>query len=191
MHLIAYFTTAMGFALCAPPFAPYANRATSSLSLPFYWKETKLAREAIAVMMLLAALGTSCAYDLRWRRIPNACVAMVALAGLLSRKDVTTSVAGAALVLVVLLATHAAFTRARGETGMGGGDVKLLAASALWAGPVGGLFVVAASCLLGLVGRAALLAAGRRPRTAGIPLAPAISVSLLGTLLLGGGLSGG
>ena len=150
-----------------------------------------MAREAIAVVMLLAALGASCVCDLRWRRIPNACVATVVLAGLLSCKDVVTSVVGAALVLLVLLATQMAFMRARGETGMGGGDVKLLAASGLWVGPVGGLFVVAASCLLGLVGRAALLAARRRPRTAGIPLAPAISVSLLGTLLLGGGLPGG
>ena len=88
-----------------------------------------------------------------------------------------------------LLLAAAASERVSGRPGVGGGDVKLLAAAAVWTGPVLGLAVVGASCLLGAMGWAATRLAGRlvgRGRTSeGIPLAPAVAIATLAAVLLG------
>ena len=63
-----------------------------------------------------------------------------------------------AVVVVALLAVAASLSRRiHGRDGVGAGDIKLLGALGLWAGPVGGLAVVGGSCLLALAGRAAVL----------------------------------
>ena len=68
--------------------------------------------------------------------------------------------------------------------GVGGGDVKLLAASALWTGPVWGLALVGASCAVGLCAHGVAWLARRAFRSdaaaaGGIPLGPSIAVCLL------------
>ena len=67
--------------------------------------------------------------------------------------------------------------------GVGGGDVKLLAASALWTGPVWGLALVGASCAVGLCAHGVAWLARRAKRDAaaagGIPLGPSIAACLL------------
>lgn len=153
-----------------------------------------------------AALAVAAVTDLRRRIIPNGCALAVAACGLLAAapsgvEALGCSVAGGAVVCAVLLATAALSARGGGVPGIGGGDVKLLAAAGLWHGPVGGLAVVALSCLAGVclwgASRAVSAAMHRlsgnngvilRPKTTvrGIPLGPGIALSFVAIALLGG-----
>ncbi len=163
---------------------------------------------AVAVVcchvVLAAALAAAAVADLARRVIPNGCVAAVLGSGVArallgaavgGRLDPLGDAAlGAAVVLGVMLATAWASARLGGEAGVGGGDVKLLSALGAWAGPVGGLVIVALSCALGVVGwasRRALEVFLVRGRTSGngICLAPAIALAALVVLGVGGALS--
>ena len=101
------------------------------------------------------------------------------------------SISGAAIVVALLAAAAFLFRRVHGCDGVGAGDIKLLGALGLWAGPVGGLAVVGASCLIALAGRAAVLwvrqSASRVAlcRDGSMPMAPAISAAALLTYALG------
>lgn len=116
---------------------------------------------ALAVALLAGALVVAAACDAQRRLIPNGCSCVAALAGALragalclagadAAATLGRALAGGVIVLAVMLAAAALSRRARGEAGVGGGDVKLLAALGLWLGPVGGLACVALSCLVGL-----------------------------------------
>lgn len=168
-----------------------------------------LAGLAMALAHVLLAVGLVCAaaHDLEARVIPNRCVAVVAAAALvraLARRLVGAAplaswgrmIAGGVLVLAVMLAAAALFQRTRGEAGVGGGDVKLLAALGFWLGPAGGLACVALSCLVALAvwamtrGRRAVAGARSSRQTkvaggAGLPMGPAIALSALALVLLG------
>ena len=114
---------------------------------------------AACAVALAAALAVASVTDLRRRVVPNACALLAWASGVLAAR---------------------LSARGGGRGGVGGGDVKLLAAVAAWAGPVGGLAVVALSCALGLLGwgAAALLARLRRRRVGrAMPLAPAIALA--------------
>ena len=93
---------------------------------------------SLAVFILILLAAAAC--DLAWRKIPNVLTAVLAVAGLIlaaphdlagwaSRGASFAAIGGTALALYL--------TRA-----MGGGDVKLLAAVAIWI-PFGGLPVFA------------------------------------------------
>lgn len=167
---------------------------------------------ALAHVLLAVGLVCAAARDLEGRVIPNRCVAVVAAAAILralARRLAGTAplaawgrmVAGGALVLAVMLAAAALFQRTRSEAGIGGGDVKLLAALGLWLGPAGGLACVALSCLVGLAGWAMVrgwwaLAGARSSRQtkvagtkvagdAGLPMGPAIALTALALVLVG------
>ena len=133
----------------------------------------------VGAAVLVVSLGLASASDLSSRTIPNACVAGTALAA-------------TPLVASALLAAAASFSRrVHGRDGVGAGDIKLLGALGLWAGPVGGLAVVGASCLIALAGRAAVLwvrqSASRVAlcRGGAMPMAPAIFAAALLTYALG------
>jgi len=151
-----------------------------------------------AAALLGAALAVAALSDLAWRIIPNGCVASVALSWLLVcgsgekvAERLAEGVAGAlaalllmlAALLLMLAAARLGVALGRGA-GVGGGDVKLLSASALWTGPVWGLALVGASCAVGLCAHGVAWLARRafRPDAAaagGIPLGPSIAVCLL------------
>ena len=159
---------------------------------------------------LAAALGVASATDLSCRIIPNGCVLAVAcsgfariVAGVLVGERAAPLVAGALLgclsVLVVMLAAAALSARGGRRSGVGGGDVKLLAAVGVWTGPLAGLVTVGVSCLLGVVFwvpyrmvRRALSARAHgssqspcRVLSEGIPLAPAVTMATAAAVLLG------
>lgn len=185
-----------------------------------------LVLRALAASALAAALCVAAASDLAERIVPNGCVAAVAAARVAwlcgttlggadveeVAADVASSLAGCAVVLAVMLGAAAASRALHGSPGVGGGDVKLLAAAGLWCGPGLGLVVVAASCALSVVAwvvaravrwvRAA--AAGARVEAAGggvptgpghaalsegIPLAPGIALVTLAALVASGALA--
>jgi len=88
----------------------------------------------IAVGWLLVFLAV---YDLATLRLPDAGSGMIAAGGLLIaawRGDLEPQLLVGTVVLVVLLGVTRAFAAARGRVGLGGGDVKLLAALATWTG---------------------------------------------------------
>lgn len=143
--------------------------------------------DAVCLAALVTSLFVSSSRDLSERTIPNGCSAVVALSGIVwsaSHGLLARSLAGAVAVLALMVLVAAIFAAVRGEPGVGGGDVKLLSAVAAWVGPVGGLLVVGASCLLGVAGwfvavasrgLASRLGVGGR----GMPLAPAITIAAL------------
>lgn len=153
---------------------------------------------AAGVAILVVSLGLASVSDLSNRTIPNACVVSAALAATplaVVAPDLPAalgrSLSGAAAV-VALLAVAASLCRGiHGHDGVGAGDVKLLGALGLWAGPVGGLAVVGASCLIALAGRAAVLwvrqSAWRAAlcRDGSMPMAPAIFAAALLTYSMG------
>ena len=153
---------------------------------------------AAGVATLVVSLGLASVSDLSSRTIPNARTAAAALAAaplVASAPDLPAaigrSISGAAIVVALLAAAAFLFRRVHGCDGVGAGDIKLLGALGLWAGPVGGLAVVGASCLIALAGRAAVLwvrqSASRVAlcRDGSMPMAPAISAAALLTYALG------
>ena len=99
--------------------------------------------------------------DVRERRIPNACTLGVAICAAVQMAvqalllpsappplgGVGERLAWAAGALLALLALELAWRRLRGSPGLGMGDIKLIAALALWVG-AGIVAVLAVSCLL-------------------------------------------
>ena len=153
---------------------------------------------AAGAVVLVVSLGLASVSDLSNRTIPNACVAAAALAAMplvASAPDLPAaigrSLSGATVVVALLAAAAYLSRRVHGCDGVGAGDVKLLGALGLWAGPVGGLAVVGASCLLALAGRAvAQRTRGSAPSAAvncdgAMPMAPAILAAALLTYAMG------
>ena len=144
---------------------------------------------------LLVALVVASVSDLRERIVPNGCPATVAAAGVVrslvrmalgggDARPLLSALLGAAVVFLVMLAAALISGRGGRGSGVGGGDVKLLAAAGAWTGPMLGLVTIGLSCLIGLAGWFALHFAialmGRRPpERGGIPLAPAIALSVV------------
>lgn len=155
-------------------------------------------------VVLAVALVTAAAVDLARRVIPDGCAAAVlgsgvarALLGTVTGGEsglLGDAALGVTVVFGVMLATAWASARLGGEAGVGGGDVKLLSALGAWAGPVGGLAIVALSCALGVAGWASrraleVLLAREGAAGNGICLAPAIAFGTLVVLGVGGVLS--
>ena len=155
--------------------------------------------EGASLVVMAAALALAARTALERRVIPNGCSVAVGVSGLVRAAARRAGGAGAGAVAEAALGVLAVFAvmglaaaasrRLSGRSVVGGGDVKLLAAAAVWTGPVLGLAVVGASCLLGAMGWAATRLAGRvvgRGRTSeGIPLAPAVAIATLAAVLLG------
>lgn len=154
--------------------------------------------ELMFFLALVPPLAVAARSDLRTRTVPNGCSVAVAVLGLaraVARGALPEALLGAAAVAAVLLATAKVFLWLRGDPGIGGGDVKLLAASAVWTGPFGGLAAVAFACAFGLAASGAYrlykCLSGRKiviptliSVSGGIPMAPAIGISVMTILLL-------
>ena len=155
---------------------------------------------------LLAALAVAAASDLGRRIIPNGCVVAVGASGAVwaalgvaageGAGAAVRAVLGVAVVLALMCAAGAVSRRATGRSGVGAGDVKLLAASAVWTGPVWGLAVVSLSCAasisLWLISCAFHILSGNKvvicgmePTVGGIPLGPGIALATTAVVLFG------
>ena len=135
-----------------------------------------------ALMLAMALGAVAIVEDLRTRKLPNWLTVTGAVAGFgLAACDgwhglwpaATGAVAGFAILLPLFLLR-----------GMGGGDIKLMAAFGTLLGPAGVLVAAALASMIGAVWAALVLAV--RPRTAAIPYAPAIALGAI-LCLLGGG----
>ena len=114
---------------------------------------------------LLIALALAALFDVRYRRIPHALVAVIAILWLATVPELGPSAAAAALATAggVLVAGIVVWRCGW----LGGGDVKLIAALGLWAGPdqVAGLLLTIA-----LSGGALALLVMMRARIVQMPL---------------------
>jgi prepilin peptidase CpaA len=99
---------------------------------------------------LLAMLACAAAIDLRSRRIPNSLTLMIAMTGamqsLLPAATVSPWQSFAGLLTGIAL-TFALFAL----RALGGGDVKLLAASGAWLGPAATFYVFLAAAVIGML----------------------------------------
>lgn len=152
-----------------------------------------------AYAALFALLLATAVVDIRERLIPNALVASIVGVWLAWRiaaaacavasgaglapvvADTLAGVVAAAVVGGGLLVMTAVYERVRGIYAFGGGDVKLLAAMALFLGVVPMLFALCAACAVSL-----LYAVLARRTTAenGIPFAPCAACGFPMALML-------
>jgi leader peptidase (prepilin peptidase) / N-methyltransferase len=110
---------------------------------------------AIVLVVLGFALLAASLVDAKTRRLPDLLTAMVAasalvLRGLQGTDAVLEGVAAAIIAFVLLEALRRGFLALRGQPGLGLGDVKLLAALALWLG-VATPWALVLAAVLGLV----------------------------------------
>ena len=141
---------------------------------------TALFAQDLTRSLLLIGLGltliAAVAVDWKVRRLPDlltlACAGFCAsLAVLQSWQTMFEGMIAAALVIAILMAVRWLAGRQSGEPGLGLGDVKLLAALALWLG-LATPWLIAGASLLGL-----LLMAISRPPDGRLAFGPAIAVS--------------
>ena len=103
----------------------------------------------VAGLIFSALLVVACGTDMRWRRIPNWLVLLLALSGLVFSAladpvlpGVGRSLGGFAVGFAIWILFHLA-------GGLGAGDVKLFAAASAWLGPTGALRASLVAALVG------------------------------------------
>lgn len=145
----------------------------------FAGSEWRLAAGALYSVLLVIA----CITDVRWRRIPNTLVGVLAAAGFAFSiglepwwPGLLRAAAGFGLGFAIWIIFHIA-------GGMGAGDVKLFAAAGAWLGPSGAWRAALVAALVGGVLSLAALAWQRRTRE-GVQRV-AMSLSMLSLAPLG------
>jgi prepilin peptidase CpaA len=134
-----------------------------------------------AEMVAVALGGAAVIADLRSRRIPNWLSVSGVAAGILCGAC-NAGARGAAMAVAGAGAGFAAFLLFHLLGGLGGGDVKLMAAFGAFLGPSDVLTAAVIGALAGAL--LAMIVLLWRPRTAAIPYAPAIVIGAW--LVLGG-----
>jgi prepilin peptidase CpaA len=116
------------------------------------------------VAVVIAIGLVACAWDLRAQRIPNELTFGAAAAGL-ATLAATSGLAGAGTSIAGWLCGVALFFPFFAVRGMGGGDVKLLAAFGAWVGPAEVIQVALSAAIAGAVLALALAVARGYVRT--------------------------
>ncbi|MDN5841912.1 MAG: A24 family peptidase [Alcaligenaceae bacterium] len=135
------------------------------------------------VLLCMCLLWLAC-IDLRTGLLPDALTVPVFVLGVcLGPLAGWPALPAAGLVYGCTTGLSAAYRRLRGYDGMGGGDIKLMAALAAWVGPLALCWIVLGACLAGL---AYAMVAQRRilPRGA-YPFGPFLAGAAVPVLLAG------
>jgi prepilin signal peptidase PulO-like enzyme (type II secretory pathway) len=101
--------------------------------------------------------------DARLYRLPDGLTLPLLLAGLVSTSDPDQSLAGLVLWTLLPLAVETLSRRLGGRSSLGRGDVKLMAATGAWLGPVGAAAAIALAAIAAAGAVLALAAELRRP----------------------------
>lgn len=140
------------------------------------------ALEVVLAFLRVAILIAASVIDMRERRLPNGLAAVLAVACAVSTlagagvRVLALRALAAAAIVAVLAAFEVVWRRARGEVGIGMGDVKFVAALALF-DPLRALLSFAA-------GLAALAGFGIIARRASLPALPFISAAWVALALI-------
>jgi len=145
----------------------------------FAGSEWRLAAGALYTVLLVIA----CITDVRWRRIPNALVAVLALTGFAFSVTLESWGPGLVRASAGLVLGFAIWIVFHVTGGLGAGDVKLFAAAGAWLGPGGAWRAALVAALAGGVLSLAVLASQRRTRD-GVERV-AVSLSMLSLAPLG------
>jgi len=152
--------------------------AADTVSHPAFW--AALLGASLASTLLLLAL-----IDWDTTLLPDLVVLPLGVAGLASSyagftpHSLFASAASAAMVLGLLGGLALGFQRIKGESGIGGGDLKLLAVLATWWGVVGVLYVVLWASVVTVVWYLVWRRFKGLSREAEWPFGPAIVVAAL------------
>ncbi|HLG80942.1 MAG TPA: A24 family peptidase [Bradyrhizobium sp.] len=145
---------------------------------------------AFLVLLTLASLALAW-IDFRRGIIPDWLNLLVALAGLvqawlLDGWSAAFAAASEGLIIGgVVFALRWLYFRLRGQHGLGLGDVKLLAASAVWVGAAGIPMQLLVGSITALIAAVALHVTGRTmTRQTALPFGPFLALGLLVTLAL-------
>lgn len=144
---------------------------------------------SLAWALMLSALLALCVIDARTRLLPDALTLPLLAGGLLASALGLTGLSPGASLLGAILGYASfrlvawAYERWRGRVGLGGGDVKLLAALGAWLGAERLPALVWLAALMGLLLAALLKILRRWPEDGYIPLGPALALAsvLVGT----------
>lgn len=147
---------------------------------------------AAAFLVLLALASLLLAWiDLRRGIIPdwlNAAIAVLGLARIVILEDWVLALSTAAegiLTGAIVWLLRWLYFRLRQRQGLGLGDVKLLAASAIWVGIAGIPMLLLVASLTALVAAGVLHLAGEKmTRQTALPFGPFLALGLLATLAL-------
>ncbi|MGZ6252240.1 MAG: prepilin peptidase [Candidatus Binataceae bacterium] len=139
-----------------------------------------------ALLAMTSVMVAAAVIDLEHRRLPESVLLVLAVLALTWRwngdGDVATAFFAAASIFAIAVLINAGFRAATGASGLGMGDAKLMAASAL-ALPLGQFFLYLT--LAGVLGVALGFVWWRRTHTSLFPFGPALLVSLWTTLIWG------
>lgn len=137
--------------------------------------------ETLALMGFACVLATLALVDVAERRIPNACIAygcVLRAAALVAEvlagrahvgEACAQALTGAAVTCAPAVLLALATCAVRGEAGVGGGDLKLLATVGLYTGWWYGLLTLFAACVLGVAGTLPKLCRGLREHAGARP----------------------
>lgn len=124
----------------------------AAAALPFVWQPSVLAAAKFIACVLLLMLAV---IDMRSRLLPDALTLPLLWAGLLFAwagmgPSLEDAVLGAALAYFFLRLMNTGFIVCRGRVGIGGGDMKLLAALGAWLGWAPLPVLLLSACLAGI-----------------------------------------
>ncbi|MEO9515425.1 MAG: A24 family peptidase [Paracoccaceae bacterium] len=125
--------------------------------------------------------------DLVTRRLPDWCTAVVVLLAAFVAFSAGTIILNgifAAAVLALLWATSELYFRKYGHEALGLGDVKLMAASALWLGPVSFAYMVFLAASAGIIATLLGRITSRESTNREVPFGPYLAYALFLTAAL-------
>ena len=110
--------------------------------------DVAVSAQAVENVVVGVACLAACAFDVRYRRIPNTLTVVTAVGGLIFA-GVVAGLPGAGLSVAGCLVGAALFFPLFALGGLGAGDVKLVAAIGAWVGPLDALWVCLYAAMAG------------------------------------------
>ena len=156
------------------PFVATAACLVAAFAAPLAgpWSWPLLPGGPLGLALLLLAL-----FDARLYRLPDGLTLTLLLTGFGAAEDANRSLAGLTLWALLPFALDALMRRFKGRSGLGRGDVKLMAGVGAWLGPVSAATAIALAALMAAAATLVLAAVLRRPARS-MPIAFGVFLAL-------------
>ncbi len=144
--------------------------------------------QTICFLMLLGIAVCVSYIDLRKQLIPDEFNIVLLMSGVGSvvagnQPGLWNGIWGALVGFVVLITVQYAYRSYRGFEGLGGGDVKFVAAAGMWVGLAGLPWLILIASISGLTGFILMAFLGRARTTTRLPFGPHLALGLVLTWL--------